>query len=428
MKKILILLAWLTILPAVARTSGSGQDGSRRLLTLEECTRMALQQNAKMRTAQNNRTAAVQERKEAFTNFLPTLSATGGAMKADKGLIQMPAEMGGIGLVNEGTFGSVTAMLPIFAGGQICNGHKLAKLGVEVSGLQLRQTENEVRLTVEQYYWNIVVLGEKLLTLQRVEALLEKISQDAQVAVDAGIKNRNDLLQVQLRRNDTRSTRMDVENNLSVCRMLLAQFIGLEQPDFDVEPLADKVPASPESLFVNHGDALYSTPEYQLLDKGVEAAKIEKRLAIGQYLPTVALGGAFVYNDFMGPSQNSWIGMVNVSVPISWKTPFSVRKHKLKQQNATLRLNDGSEQLVIRMQKAQNDLMNAHQQTLIAQESIEQSTENLRLNEAYYKAGTSSMSDLLDAQMLYQQAHDKYAEAYSKYEIKKTEYLQATGR
>lgn len=38
------------------------------------------------------------------------------------------------------------------------------------------------------------------------------------------------------------------------------------------------------------------------------------------------------------------------------------------------------------------------------------------------------MSDLLQAQQLYQQSCDKYAEAYSKYEISKTEYLQATGR
>ena len=120
--------------------------------------------------------------------------------------------------------------------------------------------------------------------------------------------------------------------------------------------------------------------------------------------------------------------MLNVSIPISWKAPFSVRKYKLRHQNAVTEFNNGSEQLMIRMQKAQIDLNNAYQQALIARNSIEQSEENLRLNEQYYKAGTSSMSDLLQAQQLYQQSCDKYAEAYSKYEISKTEYLQATGR
>ena len=135
-----------------------------------------------------------------------------------------------------------------------------------------------------------------------------------------------------------------------------------------------------------------------------------------------------MYQDFMGPSQNSFIGMVSVSVPISWKAPYSVKKQKYRYRNAVTKLNDGGEQLIIRMQKTQNDLQSAYQQVLIAQKSIDQAAENLRLNENYYKAGTSSMSDLLDAEMLFKQSKDKYAESYANYEIKKTEYLQATGR
>ena len=119
---------------------------------------------------------------------------------------------------------------------------------------------------------------------------------------------------------------------------------------------------------------------------------------------------------------------MSVSVPSSWKAPYSVRKQRYRYQNALTQLDDGSEQLVIRMQKAWNDLENAYQQILIAANSIEQSTENLRLNEDYYSAGTSTMSDLLDAQTLFRQSCDRYAEAWSQYEIKKTEYLQATGR
>ncbi len=38
------------------------------------------------------------------------------------------------------------------------------------------------------------------------------------------------------------------------------------------------------------------------------------------------------------------------------------------------------------------------------------------------------MSELLDAQALYQQSRDKYVETYTNYELKKCEYLQVTGR
>ena len=396
--------------------------------SLEQCRQMALTQNAQMRISANKTMIAKQEKREAATNFLPSISLAGGAMKADDGLLQMP--MGGqtMKLLDEGIYGGVMASLPIFAGGQIYNGHKLATLGVEVSELQLRQTTNEVKLTVEQYYWNIVVLNEKLQTLQQVEILLDKIRSDVKVAVDAGVKNRNDLLQVELRHNEIKSAVINVENNIKVGKMLLAQYVGVDWENFDVQTMVTADLRSPEYLLVNHAEHLDATVEYQLLSKAVDASKLEMRINKGQFLPTVALSGGYLYNDFMGPSQNSFVGMVNVSIPISWKAPHSVRKYKYRYQNAVTELDNGSEQLIIRMQKAQIDLSNAYQQALIARNSIEQSEENLRLNEQYYKAGTSSMSDLLEAQQLFQQSRDKYAEAYSKYEISKTEYLQATGR
>lgn len=265
--------------------------------------------------------------------------------------------------------------------------------------------------------------------MEAVEQQLTRIAEDVAAAVEAGVTNRNDLLQVNLRKNDMRSTRMDLDNTLALCKMMLAQFIGAEQSAVDVaSSIGDELPAAPGYLRTDHDAALGLTPEYQLLNKNVEAGRLQKRMALGEHLPKVAVGGGYLYNDFTGFSQNRFLGFVSVSVPISWKAPHSVRKQRYRYQNALTQLDDGGEQLVIRMQKAWNDLENAYQQILIAANSIEQSTENLRLNEDYYSAGTSTMSDLLDAQTLFRQSRDRYAEAWSQYEIKKTEYLQATGR
>jgi outer membrane protein TolC len=124
------------------------------------------------------------------------------------------------------------------------------------------------------------------------------------------------------------------------------------------------------------------------------------------------------------------IGFVSVSVPISdwWGNSHSIRQKKLETRNATNQLADNSELLVIGMQKAWDDLEEAYRQLLIAHNSIEQSTENLRLNQNYYRAGTVTMSDLLDAQSLYQQSRDKYADAYAQLRIRAVEYRQATGQ
>ena len=248
---------------------------AQQLYTLEECRQMALEQNAKMKVAANKAQMAKQEKREAATNFFPSISLTGGAMKADDGLIQMPMGEQSMKLLDEGTFGGAMVTMPIFAGGQIYHGNQLAKLGVELSELQLRQTRNEVTLTVDQYYWNIVVLNEKLKTLQHVSALLEKICSDAKAAVDAGIKNRNDLLQVELRKNETQSVVIDIQNNIAICKMLLAQYIGTDMNSFDVQTAVSTELRSPEHLYVNHNERLETTVEYQLLSKAVDASKLE---------------------------------------------------------------------------------------------------------------------------------------------------------
>lgn len=42
--------------------------------------------------------------------------------------------------------------------------------------------------------------------------------------------------------------------------------------------------------------------------------------------------------------------------------------------------------------------------------------------------GVSTVTDLLDAQTLYRQSVDRYFDAMASYEVKKVEYLVATGR
>jgi outer membrane protein TolC len=79
------------------------------------------------------------------------------------------------------------------------------------------------------------------------------------------------------------------------------------------------------------------------------------------------------------------------------------------------------------MQNGWNNVVESYQQLQIAKSSIEQAEENLRLNRDYYRAGTSRMTDLLEAQMLYQQSCDKYADAFADYHNKLLAYRQAVG-
>lgn len=309
---------------------------------------------------------------------------------------------------------------------------RLAAVGVEASKVQREQNENEVRLTVEQYFWQVVTLQEKLKTPRTVETQLKSIQQDVETAVHAGITTRNDLLQVQLRNNDIASNRINLENNLLVCRRLLAQYIGSDADTIAVDcsiPM-DASPEFPHDIQCEHASALAQTTGYRLLESNVRANQLQQKMTVGKNLPSVAVGAGYLCDNLMDKSHPFALGFVSVSLPISdwWGGSHAIKKQKLQVKNAENQLADHSGLLLIGMQKAWADLQDAYKQILIAHNSIDQSTENLRLNEDYYHAGTSTMSDLLDAQTLFQQSRDKYVETYAQFQMKTVEYLQATGR
>ena len=426
-----LIVAGSVSVPALAQSVSMAETQQQsKVYSLDECIAEAVKNNLTLRNADNEIAMSSEQRKEAFTKYFPTVSATGGGFISNQGLMQM--ELGGMGvsLAKNGLVGGVTAMQPVFAGGQIVNGNKLAKVGEDVSRLQRSMSENEVRLSAEQYYWNIVMLKEKLHTLDQVEKQLVRVEADAQAAVDAGIRNRNDLLQVQLRKNETRTSRIQVENAEATMRDLLAQVMGHPNETIDVCSNADAKPEAPQQFYQSPESSLPLTNEYQLLDKQIEANKLLYKLAAGKNLPSVAVGGGYLYNNVMDKSQSNLMGMFTVSVPISswWGGSHDMKRQKLQVANSENEKRDKGELLMVKMRKAWNDMNDAYKQVAIARESIAQSEENLRLNTDYYQAGTATMSDLLDAQTLYQQSRDKYVESFTNYEVKKREYLQATGR
>ena len=423
--------------------------------TLEQLLDSARHNNITLRNAQRGIDAAQQQRKEAFTKYFPTVSGTGTWFNANRGMAKMdvnpseyispelgaalatslPAEalaaMGSpisVSMIKNGTIAGINAVQPVFAGGQIINGNKLAKIGEDVSRLQFQLSENEVEKQTEQYYWQIVSLQEKLKTIAAVETMLSDIHKDVDVAVRAGVAMRNDLLQVQLRQNNTESQKLKLQNGLSIVRLLLAQFCGLSSDSFTVS-MGDAFTVASIPQQQDHLQALLQTPEYQLLQKQVEAASLQKKMVIGQNLPTIAVGAGYNYHNLLDNNRTFGMIFATVSVPISdwWGGSHAIKRKKIEYQKAIDEQHDKAQLLQIRMQNAWNSVVESRLQLDIAQRSIEQAEENLRLNRDYYRAGTSKMSDLLEAQLLYQQSLDRRTDAYADYQNKLLEYRQATG-
>ena len=421
-----------TIILSAALLLAASSAQAQRLMTAEQAVSDALQNNVRMKNADNDLEAARQAKKQAFTKYFPTVSATGIGYMADKGLLEMSLAPGmEMSMMKNGIMGGVSAQLPLFTGGRILNANRLADVGVETSRQQRRMSHNEVVLTAETYFWQAVMLKEKLKTVEAVERQLDKFAKDADAAVNAGVTDRNDLLQINLKKNETRSNRITLENALTTAKRLLAQYTGHDGDSIDVSAdMSGGLPPSPLQLYAEPQTALANTAEYALMEQNVKANRLKYKMTVGQNLPTVAIGGGYMYDDLMDKSHQFWIGFATVSIPLSgwWGGSHEMKKQRLAVRNAENTLQDNSQLLVIDMENKWNDMNDAYRKIGIAMESIAQAEENLRLHDDYYRTGTATMSDLLEAQTLYQNSRSAYVEAYAEYKIKKREYLQATGQ
>ena len=446
MKKIYSFIVGLACCSSVA---------AQQTYTLDQLKQLAVENNFNLRSARNAILQSKEQKSEALTKYFPTISATGVGITMNKYLIEadlslpeglsslLPAGVSAawpssIALVKNGVFGSVSAIQPVFMGGQIINGNKLAKAGVEASEIQLEASEDQVELNTERYYWNVVSLKEKLLTLNSIHQMLVELEKDVNNRVRVGAVNRNDLLQVQLRIGEVESSQLEVEHSLNTLSQLLAQHVGIGNETIDVVLPAELTdmgksgePVIPANLRQDHQSALNATPQYRLLEKNVESHRLQHLMKVGRNMPKVGVGANYNWNNFLNESgRGTDILFAFVHVPLSgwWGGSHAIKKEKLALEDAREQLKDNSQKLIIRMNSAWAAVETSHKKLLIAHDAVIQAEENLRLNKDYYRVGSTKMSDLLLAEQQYQQACDRYTDAYAAMQTKMLEYRQATGQ
>lgn len=415
--------------------SGEAQE----VYSLADCERMAIENNNKIKNGRLEVKAAEQVRKEAFTNYFPSVSATGTSFNANQGLMKSNIPTQGLGiaglppiiplsLMKNGTVAAITATQPLFVGGRIINGNKLAKVGEDVARLQLELAEDDVVLTAHSYFWQIVNLKEKLETITVMEEMLDNLLKDVSMSVKAGMTTRNDLLRVELQIQEVASNRLKIENGINVCKMSLAQFIGVDMTDFDIEYNTDSESIEPMALHRDETLSVLNRKEVDLLDKNRSAAQLKKRMSLGEQLPSVSIGGGYLYNDLIGKSNNSGVVFATVSVPISgwWGGSHAHKKYKIMEQQAINEKANNIELMTVETRQTWNELVESYKQILLAENSIQSATENLRLVTNSHKAGIVPLTELLDAQLLFQQSKNQYNDAYSMYQMKALRYRQIT--
>ncbi|MBQ4355956.1 MAG: TolC family protein [Bacteroidales bacterium] len=427
---------------------------AQTVYTLDSCKAMALRSNL---TVQNKRLAeesAREVKKAAFTKYFPSVSAVGVGFWLTNPMVDMNYDLGRwqtnffspislsidlpsipMQMMRSGMMGGVTAVQPVFAGLRIVRGNQLAKVGVDAAALQTKMSADEVCTQVEYYYWQIVALQEKQKMLDMLDRQLARIGADVEAAVAAGVTTSNDILRVQLKQQELASGRLRVQNGIRTYKAVLRQTAQLPTADFEVAVDSLVMMDFPQQEYVDPEVGVSGRVESQLLDMQVRAAELQTQMKIGEYLPQVAVGAgysAYLMDVNADNVASNHFGMVfgMVSVPLTgwWEGAHAIRQSRFQEQVARNERDNNLQLMAVQVQQSWNEYEEAYQQLVIAQHSIELAKDNLRMQQDFYEAGTTTLTELLSAQSMLQQSSDGFAEAYVNYQIARSQYLKNIGK
>jgi len=321
----------------------------------------------------------------------------------------------------------IMAIQPLYMGGKIRNGNKLAGLGQEISEYTIHLTTDEVLAKTEAYYWSLVGLMEKKKTLNSYQKMLKELLSDVTVSYEAGIIQKSDVLKVKYKLSKVNGNELQIDNGITLLKMMLCQQMGIPFNE-NLQPENLKMELLPPStVFMKPQEALVQRYEYQMLNTSVEAERLQRQMAIGENLPQLAVGVQGLYLDIIEDQNTYGIAFATLSIPISgwWGGSHKIQEHKIKMNIAQNDRDEKSELMILQINKAYNDLNESFEQINVAQKSLEEANEYLNVVSNNYEAGIISTSDLLEAQTMQQQSHDELVNAKTNYKIKMAKYLES---
>ena len=455
-----------------------------RVLTLDSCLALARKNNPELRKAALEVEKAKQVKQQAFTNYFPQVSASALGYHAlnpmvDIGLTDIGnantrellqalyEEFGAsLGLQNHlalfqyGYTMGVTAVQPVYVGGKVVAGNRLAKVGIQASELQREVQERDVLEEVEESYWLIVGLQEKQQTVEAVATLLDTLHYTVQTAVNAGLALPSDLLQVEIKQSELRRTRLQLESGLRLAKRALAVAIGVEDDIvLSTDPLQlplqrGRVDELPSSIDTNLSPSLVGRdgvgplslplvggvgeglPEHDLLALQVEAAQLQKRMVLADALPQVAIGANYSYGKFQADILHNGFGsetgngllFVSVKVPLTewWDTGHKLKEHSLAVEQARIEQEHLSAMLDLRTQQVCDQLQQAILMVSEQEQVLQKAQQNYQLMQANYQAGMATLTDLLTAQTTLLKAQNDLTDAIIAYRVSARRYADLT--
>jgi len=420
-------------------------------VSLRECLDLSESNDPYLQNSLLEIKAAHEQRREAMWEYYPKLSINGLGYYAAQPLFRMTlsdvlgnSDMANIIKNDVSTFARengmkdyyasfqrgfslmASAIQPIYAGGRIVSGNKLAELGVEASRLQSSIKRKETAESVEQKYWLVVSLQEKRKTLNVAMEMLDTLYRDVSAAYHSGLVLRSDLDKVSLKIKELKSADVHLKSGTKLAKMDLFNAIGMKYSTLGLDSYhfserLDSLPA-PYLVVMDEGD-IDVFDESRLLELKVEAEKLEKKMSVGEYLPQLAAGFSYGYSNLQGRSSSTGnfngIGMLTLQVPLTdiGKAVRRSRRYDYKIQEARNEQVYLDSQLLLQLRMLQVEMETAWDQLKLSEQYQEDALNNFRMTQADFKAGRVPVSDLLQSRLDCQTASEEVITRQMEYKM-----------
>lgn len=416
------------IAPMVAQNIQSGNETLQ--LSNEQCRQIAKKSDRNLQIADNKIEMSKIDKQVAFSNYLPNLSGNAGMMYPTKDYeIQEGMEMSLKGAYMAG----LSLSVPLYAGGKIHAGYNSTKIGMEANKINKEKEVADILYNTDQAYWMFVSVSEKVKLLESYQKQLAQILNQVKISVSAEMGTRNDMLLIESKKSQIDYQLQKANNGKEIARMALCQKIGVS-PFTHIIPTDTTVQVS-EPILGNLDDNFSNRPELRLLQKQVELKKEGVKIALANYLPTLALSGG--YNHFGGikfagqkftSNSTSITAVLQVPIYHFGENYKNVKKAKLDAQNSRLTMEHNQELINIEVQQQKRNMLDAFSLIKTAELSMSQAEEALRITRMNYEVKMKTITDLLEAQSSWQEAYSNVIEAKTNYKIQHAAYLKAVGR
>ena len=429
------------MLGIVVTLSFAGQARAQRVLTLDSCRSLAKEHSRILQQKDEEIKAAHAKKQQVMTNFFPQVAARGVYLHMQKELhlidwdkplghlnFLIPERLRHLGTVDLRNLwvGNVTAIQPLFLGGKIISGYKMASLAERLQG-ELRQTaETEVETKLDETYWQVVSLCSKERLLNQLVRLLEQTVKDVDASIDAGVATKADGLSVRTKLSEAEVKRSQVVNGLELSRMLLADLCGLSEDESFT--LAEEGHLQ---------ELLLSTQTAPIArDEDTEAA-IERRSEIRSlrlvdsiYSKRVNMESASLFpklygvasysttnpNSFQGQKKEFagqyYLGLM-LEVPISdlFSGTFKRRQAKAEHRVKQLELAEARSKINLQIKQALRTADDARRAYTTALSAVKMAEENMRYAKAGYDEGVIPLLNYTMAQTAWMSAQDSLIDA-----------------